>query len=453
MPELEILARFILALGFGAILGLETETRAIPTNEKERDLLERERLGGVRTYTTLSLFGALSGLMFAAGYEIFAYLMFIAIATIVLAAYVLNVQYRQAFGMTTEVSILTTVLISFAATADIVSVQILIVLGIVLAFILSQKRGISSLAKRLAHQELEDVVKFLIAAVVVLPFLPDINIYLSQIPVMHDLLKNLGAPETLLNSLVILNPFRLWQYVLLISGFNLIGYFAHKTIGKHKGLLITGIFGGFVSSTATVVVFAHKAKHNARKHASREFAAIALVANGVSFIPMTLLASSINAEFGYLVLMMGLILLIASLIYATIIFATTKTDSDSNVDTVKYTPFSLGPAVEFVILLTLVRIAVQIAKFYFGDGAFLLVTALTGLIGVDVATISIAELVSAGTLTVPFALFAFLITNLVNFGAKTFYAYTQGDKYYAKSLAQGLAIIGAIACLGFVVLR
>ena len=251
MTDIEILARLLLALGFGAILGLETETRA--TKEGQTKTQARKSIGGVRTYMILSLFGALGGIFFDLGQPIFAYLVFFSVFAIVLAAYVLNVRYTRAFGMTTEIAILIAVLVGFAATAGIVSLQILVVLVVILTFILSQKRGVGRLTRRIAHEELIDVVSFLIVTLVVFPFLPDQDFLLREVPSVMELLRAVGIDAEKIGDLVLFNPFRLWQYVVLISGFNLVGYFANRVVGRSKGLLFTGIFGGFVSSTSTTV--------------------------------------------------------------------------------------------------------------------------------------------------------------------------------------------------------
>jgi uncharacterized membrane protein (DUF4010 family) len=227
MPDIEILARLLLSLSFGAILGLETETRT--SEEKAKKIYKqskklgyvdkmREKLGGVRTYTILSLFGALSGMLFQNGHQIFAYLMFIAVFLFVLSAYILNVQYRKAFGITTELAILITVLLGFASTAGILPIQFLIVIVVILTFTLSQKRGVGYLVKKIAHQEIIDVVTYAIVALVIFPFLPNQDYTVGGFQELSTFLSSLGLEKEVFKDIVIINPFKLWQYVVLISG-------------------------------------------------------------------------------------------------------------------------------------------------------------------------------------------------------------------------------------------
>jgi hypothetical protein len=62
MSELEILARILLAIAFGAVLGLETETRGLSGTGAKRTTLLKQRIGGVRTYTVLTLIKELKSL-------------------------------------------------------------------------------------------------------------------------------------------------------------------------------------------------------------------------------------------------------------------------------------------------------------------------------------------------------------------------------------------------------
>ena len=57
-----------------------------------------------------------------------------------------------------------------------------------------------------------------------------------------------------------LNPHQIWLMVVLISGISLAGYIALRITGGHHGVLLLGLFGGLVSSTATSMVYARHAR-------------------------------------------------------------------------------------------------------------------------------------------------------------------------------------------------
>ena len=57
-----------------------------------------------------------------------------------------------------------------------------------------------------------------------------------------------------------LNPFETWLMVVLIVGLSLGGYIIYKFFGRDAGILLGGILGGAISSTATTVSYARSAR-------------------------------------------------------------------------------------------------------------------------------------------------------------------------------------------------
>jgi uncharacterized membrane protein (DUF4010 family) len=51
------------------------------------------------------------------------------------------------------------------------------------------------------------------------------------------------------------NPYATWMLVVLISGLGFAGYVAMRLIGARAGILLTSVFGGLASSTATTLAF------------------------------------------------------------------------------------------------------------------------------------------------------------------------------------------------------
>jgi uncharacterized membrane protein (DUF4010 family) len=413
----------------------------------------RSRLGGVRTYTVLALFGAISGIFFNQGYELFAYIMFFAVFLLVLAAYVLNIKFNKAFGMTTELAILIGVLLGFASTAAIIPIQILIIIIVMLTFILSQKHGVNTIVRRIAHAELSDVVSFGIVALVIFPFLPNQDFYISDWPGMADFLLSLGITDPVLSKLILFNPYKLWQYVVLISGFNLLGYFANKFFGKAKGLMLTGVFGGFISSTSTTIALAIRSKKSTSADIQSDLAGAALLATAVSFAQIMVLAASASLVFFSGILPATVAMALGSgLIGLFYLYRQQNIPQQVEVD---LKPFSLLPAIKFVVLLMIIRILLQLASMYLGDGAFIFLTAASGLLGLDMAIISLGELLGQGKITLFVAILTFVLTNGVNFAAKAVYSRLQGSKHFAAIVQIGMLIslvagivVGAITLVG-----
>jgi uncharacterized membrane protein (DUF4010 family) len=458
MDNFDILLRLVVALAFGAILGLETEKRA-ESNATENAKHPRaharryiqQRLGGVRTYTILALFGAIGGTLFAQGYQLFAYMIFSAVLLIVVAAYVLNVRMQGAFGMTTEIAILITVLLGFMVAANLLSIEILTVITVVMAFILSQKRGIASLIANLEHRELQDIIKFAIVVALFLPFMPDHEILVKELPLVGNWLNQIGGGwATSLGGLSLLNPLRTWQYIILISGFNLASYFVIK-FWRLQGLAVAGLLGGFISSTTTTIAMAQKSLAKS-KTAAKAYAATALVANGSSFLQILVLAYSASYIFGNAIFWTAMAMGITSIAYGLLKLSSVQTRIHHQEVQINYDPYSIVPAVQFTILLTAIKFISQVAQLAVGQSGLAVSLALSGVTGTDLSTITLSELVAKSLVGIDFAVWLFIAANTVNYIAKSAYSFVQGDKVFMRTLVSGLALSAIVGIIVHILL-
>ncbi|MCZ7558867.1 MAG: DUF4010 domain-containing protein [Burkholderiaceae bacterium] len=100
---------------------------------------------------------------------------------------------------------------------------------------------------RITRPDMLSILQFGALSLVVLPTLPD---------------RGFGPHGAL-------NPYQIWLMVVLISGVSLAGYVALRLAGTRRGLLLTGLLGGLVSSTATTVTYARRVRDDpSQAHAS-----------------------------------------------------------------------------------------------------------------------------------------------------------------------------------------
>lgn len=420
----------IFSILVGLILGLETETR---TSVKD----EKSKLGGVRTYTMLSLFGGIAGIFYLNNLTIFSVLLFLAVFGLVISAYIWNIKLNGAFGLTTEVAVIITFILGFFATSKIIPLELVLVILVLLLFFLSGKTGITNLVSKIQHQEVVDFIKFGIIALVILPFLPNSDVYLS------DLLNYIGLNNALeansqFNSFLLLNPYSLWFTVVLISGFGLLGYVLSKFIGTTKGSVITGFFAGFISSTAAVISLAAKSKKNSKSTIS--YVASALLANSSSFIvvgALVLVSSQILFEQTFLFF---IILFITGIVCSALLLIKASRNHEVSED-VKYEPFTVIPAIKLVTIILVVRLVIQFLQLSNTDeNLIIFFTSLAGLAGIDAPIVAIAGLLNAGNISVEMAVLAVVLINAVNFIAKIVYGFVFGEKKFGWTLGAGLAV-------------
>jgi uncharacterized membrane protein (DUF4010 family) len=439
MNESDIFLRILLTVVFGAILGLETETRISEGKSKKLvEKEERQRIGGIRTYTILSLIGGVSGVFFNAGLIEMVYIIFAAIILLVLAAYVLNVQMQHAFGLTTEIAILISFLIGFLTTSAIVPISVCLFILVILAFFLSQKRGIGKVIEKIEHDEIIDVFKFGLISLVVLPLLPNETYTINDVLTKFELTNLASHLSSNVLNLSLINPFRIWFIVVIVSGINLAGYLLQKVIGQSKSLATTAFVGGLISSTSTVASLAEAAKNDEKE--SKKYAGAALIAHGVSFITCILLISILNFSFLKEIYLALLAFFAISTTIGFIFIVTSKTPRTKNEIKLKKNHFQLSPAIRFVSLIVSITLLIQVLQLIDVDVIAIGVTALSGFTGMDPAIIAISELLNDSEITLKIATLIFMLTNLINFIGKVGIGTVLGNRSFSKYLGVGLLI-------------
>jgi uncharacterized membrane protein (DUF4010 family) len=126
-------------------------------------------------------------------------------------------------------------------------------IGIVTAAVLAYKQR-STASSRGRWDDIYAGLRLLIATFIVLPLLPDQPI------------DPWGA----------LKPYSLWLLVLLISSLSLVGYVGNRWLGAERGIVLTGLTGGLVSSTAVTLSCARQSADATRRATALQGAAVLL---------------------------------------------------------------------------------------------------------------------------------------------------------------------------------
>ena len=110
--------------------------------------------------------------------------------------------------------------------------------GAALAAVLASREVLHGLVRRLSWIELRSALMLAVMTAIGLPLLPDRAI------------DPWGG----------FNPWEVWFFTVLTAAISYLGYIAVKVLGSAKGLLVSGLAGALVSSTAVTVAFARTAK-------------------------------------------------------------------------------------------------------------------------------------------------------------------------------------------------
>ncbi len=349
----------LLALGFGAVIGLEREIVIQRTGVND--------FGGVRTYSFIGLLGALSGLLAEPLSPFFTIAAFMGVLFLIAIAYFADRTHRKdKIGMTGEI----TALISF--TTGLLSALGLTYLALVTTIavitVLSLRRWLHGFAKGLENEEIYASVKFGIIAFIVLPLLPDKTF----------------------DPWGVLNPHKIWFLIVLISGVTFLGYILSKVLGARKGTALTGFVGGIVSSTAVNLSMAQRSKE--RSVPIPALVMGSLLAQASSFMITGFEIFLLNKElFRYVIipLSLGIIFILGYTLLHRHQSGKQKLKKEYQVNL--KSPFTLSQALILGGILTGILLVTKILNEYIGGAGLYVTGAFSSLISLDATAIAISE--------------------------------------------------------------
>jgi uncharacterized membrane protein (DUF4010 family) len=360
MPDadpLTVALRFAAALGLGVMIGLERERTQPET-----------RFAGVRTFGLISLAGGIAAYLDGAlARPWLGLLLFGAVAALVVVSAVLTARQQGDIGITTEMSALIAFLFGYLCVYG--NVTLAAALAVASGGILALKQWLHGVARRIETADVEATLKFAIVTVIILPLVPN---------------ETYGPAP-----LDVINPYKIWWMVVLISGLNFASYILVKVVGAEHGIGVTGLLGGLVSSTAVSLGFAQRSRMHPEQ--APALAVGILLAWTVMFFRVVVLVSvvapALARTLGIGMGALGLLSLALVLVLRRRATATERASVSAGSN-----PFELGQAIRFGLLFGVVTFAAKAAEVYFGEGGLYLAGALAGLTDVDAIALSMAQL-------------------------------------------------------------
>ncbi|MFP4591069.1 MAG: MgtC/SapB family protein [Halobacteriales archaeon] len=405
-----VAARLVVAVGIGAIVGLERE-------QSESDGL----FAGSRTFPLFALYGALTQAFFPGMVP----LALLAIAIPLTVAYVAKVWLERDIGLTTLAASLLTVLLGAMTMHSEAGAIVAIVVAGVVTVLLSAKGWIHDLADRIEERERIASIKFILVVMVVFPLLPDEEL---------DLLLGL-------------NPRFVWLMVVFVTGLSFVAYVAARVIGTTHGIALTGLLGGFVSSTATAVSMAQRAKDQPRLY---RICAFATIAAAVVMFPRALVEVAVvnPALFPHVIAPLGVMTAVGTVTAAAVYYRSRRRREREPVVDLR-NPFRLRPALVFGALFAVVIIVSEGANARIGDTGIYATAFLAGLADVDAITISLSALEADGEIATEVATAGIVLGSIANTLVKVALAWLLGTADHGRLVALGL---GGAAGVGVVTL-
>ena len=355
----ELLVSLGISLGLGLLVGMQRETAG-------------KKMAGIRTFPLVSLLGALSG---AIAERHGGWVIATALAGCVALATVSNLAEQKQSdapgpGLTTEFALLVVFAIGVAVAMGY-WLEATVCAGTV-TVLLQGKSRMHGWVGRFSADEVRELSRLVLLGLVILPLLPN---------------RDMGY-------LGVINPFKIWLMVVLIVAISLAAYLVSRFIDGNKGVVLSGVLGGLISSTATTAGVARRSK--GAPGTSRACAVIAMVATAVVFARVMAEVFVAGGEAGREMLWpLGIMLAWSGIVAFFLGRFAAGTDG---VRTEEQAPSEFKAAVAFALMYVAVLFGVAFAKERLGNAGLYIVAAISGLTDMDAITLSTSRLVADGHL-------------------------------------------------------
>lgn len=399
----DVLFGLLAALGGGLLIGIERERR--------KGEGQTRAAIGLRTCTLAALAGSIAELLGVAGLLVVGF----GLVALAVAAYARS---READpGLTTELALLVTFLLGALAMTR---AQLAAGLFVIVAILLASKETLHRFARQvLSEKELDDALLLAASVLIVLPLLPDRTV----------------------DPFGILNPRTLWLLAVLVMSINAAGYVALRILGPGRGLALSGLLGGFVSSAATVGAMAQRAK--AHPPLRQACVAGALLSTIATVVQLTLILFFTSRA---LLLALAYPLLAGGLTAAGLgAFAWWKANKGTDdVNASGYgRAFAVPQALLFAGIVTSALLGASLLQHWLGVQGVFAAAAVTGIADVHAAAITLGQLVSNAKIDESAGALALSLAFTTNSIVKCVLA-AAGGIAYARPVVGGIALINMV---------
>lgn len=409
--SLSLVLTFAVSAGIGLLVGLERERK--PSAK-----------AGVRTFTLIALLGSLAALLTDASGSAWALgAGAIAVTGALVAAYLHDREtVHDDSGTTTVMAALA---VFFLGGINYHGYRTpAVALGVGITVLLYFKAEIEGFSQKLTGQDVRSMLQFAVLTAVILPLLPD---------------RAFGPYG-------VLNPFQVWLMVVLVAAVSLSGYVAWRlTLGRH-GLLLTGVLGGLVSSTATTLGYARQVAAGSQTVPAAVL--VILLANATMLVRVLFLVGVVAPAALPSALMVVLPALLAALGGVAWRWRAVVTAPADGEEAFR-NPTQLGAALGFGAAYALVLLFSAWANDVLGVGGVLALAAASGLTDVDAITLSSLQMLARAALSQETALTAVAVAICSNLVFKAVMASAAGGPVLRGPVARafGAVLLGLAAGL------
>ena len=278
--------------------------------------------------------------------------------------------------------------------------------------------------RRESRRRISTTAKFIILAAVVLPILPDRAI----------------------DPLQVLNPYHIGLMIVIISGMTFLAYVATRGFGGRKSLVLIGILGGLISSTAVTISLSRRVRESAE---TLTLGAVAiLAASSTMFVRILMVVAIVDTQLVPVLLWPLSAMTAVAYGWTLHLYFRARREGLHEAQPVLHrNPFELRFALKFGLLYAALILLTQMAERFLGAPGLYLSSILAGTTDVDAITLSMLKFHLEG-LAASTAAIAIILAAATNTLVKACLAAWEGGWQLGRLVSLGL--ISALAIGGLV---
>jgi len=343
---------------------------------------------GSRTFALISLLGFMSGWMYKSTPSIVLIIAISIVGIIILSYYLKSTLYKK-LGMTSQIAAIITYLLGLMVYFHLE--QYAVFIGVMMIVLLDLKPRLQRIEKHITPADLNATILLLAMTFLILPILPD---------------EMLGPYK-------LFNPYKTWLMAVIIAAISFVGYIAIKILGNKQGVLLTGLFGGLISSTAVSISLSKI--YTSQKEYLNNFAAGIAIACTLMYLRVLFEAIVINMEVAWQLFIPYGLAALGGFVYVYIVYRkATATAPGVQNEILGKNPLQLSEAIKFGILFGVIYGAISIVEQGYGNIGVYIVSFFSGITDVDAITLSLSQLEADNKLPLLTSVYGIIIASVVN---------------------------------------
>ena len=242
------------------------------------------------------------------------------------------------------------------------------------------------------------------------------------------------------------NPYGTWMMVVLISGLGFIGYIAMRLLGTRAGILLTSLFGGLASSTASTLAFSRRSREDPAL--SLDYAFAVVVACTVMLPRVVVIIFFLSPALALRITPAFAAMMIPSIVYgAWQWWSARHTEKGVVASPTMANPLGLLTAIKFGLLYATIAFLVKASTQLEEQSGLLPLSFVSGLTDMDAISLSMANNLRSGTVAMEMAARAVIIAAVANSLLKAVLAASLGSPLLRRRVGAVLLVTAAVGAL------